>query len=295
MTIAPDQDAPSAGVERRSGAVIFLVAMGLALATTSGAILTAAGTGELQDVVRTLGSPGAAEPRVEQLQQTARYARLEHDVRTLIDEVSDLKAQRNEASRDPAVEDRLARLDSGLAQLNAATAQLTIEQADLRSETARLRTETGELRAVQSAFAATSDWRDQVDDLKASLARTGIGIDALRSSLDASDYTHRTEIIDIGRRVDRLEHMAAGTEVTGSIATARTRRRGGARRPVETHELAGWSVRDGQNGAAIIMGQSGAYAVMSGMMVPGIGRVSSIHRRANRWVVETDKGTIVQR
>jgi cell division protein FtsB len=309
MTTAPDRDAPSAGVERRSGAVIFLVAMGLALATTSGAILTAAGTGELQDVVRGLSSPGATDPRAEQLQQTATYARLEHDVHALIDEISDLKAQRDEVNRDPAVEDRLARLDAGLAQLSAETARvstgqtelkdetarMSAERTELRHEVARLRNETSELRAAQGAFAAAGEWRDQVDDLKASLARTGIGLDAMRTSLDASDSTHRTEIADIGRRVDRLEHIAAAAEATGSIAAPPPRRRGGARRLVDSHELAGWSVRDGHNGAAIIMGQTGTYEVMSGMVVPGIGRVSSIQRRANRWVVVTERGTIVQR
>jgi hypothetical protein len=117
----------------------------------------------------------------------------------------------------------------------------------------------------------------------------------MRSSLDTGESTRRTEIADIDRRVDRLEHLAAVADATGSIPAPTPRRRAAARRPVELHNLAGWTVRDGHNGAVIISGQTGTYEVMSGMVVPGIGRVSSIQRRANRLIVVTGRGTIVQR
>ncbi|HLN10483.1 MAG TPA: hypothetical protein VK281_16195 [Xanthobacteraceae bacterium] len=292
MTTASDRDAASAEAGRGSGAMIFLVAMGVAFAMTGGAILTAAGNGALQEVVRVMTSPAPAATLAERLQQTANVARLEHDVRTLIDEISDLKAQRNEVNRDPAVEDRLVKLDASLAQLSAKTAQLSTATTDLRSETAQLRARTNELSAAQSAIQAVGDWREQVDELKASLAQAGIGMDAMRSSIDASDRSHAKEIADIGRRVDRLERMTA-SEATGSTAAA-PRRRGNPRRPVEWH-LAGWSVQGGQNGAAIITGETGTYEVTSGTFVPGIGRISRIQQRANRWVVETEKGTIIQR
>ena len=85
--------------------------MGFGLATTSGAVLTAVGTGDLQELVRSLSGEPAADPVADQLQQTATIARLENDVRTLIDEISDLKAQRQAAPNDPAVTERFARID----------------------------------------------------------------------------------------------------------------------------------------------------------------------------------------
>jgi hypothetical protein len=307
MTTVSSQDAGSAKTERGSGAAIFLVAMGLALATTSGAILTAAGTGGLQDAVRNLSAARAADTVAEQLQQTATIARLENDVRALIDEVSDLKARPHET---PAVGERLGKLDAGLAQLRTETAQLRADTSQVRTETVRLkaetgrlkseteqlRSETGQLRAAQGESAASGAWRDQVGELKASLAQAGIDIDAMRSSLDGSDHAHRKAIVDIDRRVDRLEHMIAA-EVTGAFGAQSPRRRAppGQRRSLASHGLTGWSVQEAQDGAAKITGYTGTYEVTSGTFVPGIGRVSGVHQRANRWIVETEKGTIVQR
>lgn len=283
MTTASDQDAPSAKSGRSMGSAIFLIAMGVALATTSGAILTTVGIGDLQDIVRNLGWPGTTDTFAEQLRQTAAIARLENDVRTLTDEISDLKARHGETRIDPRIERHLARLDDGVAQLQSVTTQLRIE--------------SGELRSAQSDVAAREASSDRWYDLKTSLAQAGIDIDAMRSSLDASDHSRRKEIVDIGQRVDRLEHMIAVGDVTGSLGSMVRKRRGlvGPRKLAAARAMSGWSVLGGQNGAATITGQNGTYDVTSGSFVPGIGRVSSVRQRANRWVVVTEKGTIVQR
>lgn len=252
MTTAPKQDASPAKVERRSGGAIFLVAMGLALATTSGAILTAIGTGNLPDVVRTLSSPGAADTLAEQLRQTATVARLENDVRVLIDEISDLKARPAEARADPRIEEHLARLDSGLAQLQTVTTQLGIDTGELKTATMQLGIDHGELRAAQGELAAAAAHQDQLDDLKAGLAQAGIDLDAMRSSLDASDHSRSKEIVNIGQRVDRLEHLIGAGDATGSLGTIVHKRRGigGQHKLSAGHGLSAWSAQEAQDGAA---------------------------------------------
>jgi hypothetical protein len=290
--------------------MIFLIAMGFGLATTSGAILTAVGTGDLQELVRSLSGEPAADPVADQLQQTATIARLENDVRTLIDEISDLKAQRQAAPNDPTVTEHFARIDAELAQLRnetrqvssdtgqlkMLTAQLGNDTAQLKSVTTQLRIETGELRTSLDTVATALPGRDRIEDMQSKLGQANANIDAMRSSLDASDHTHRKDVLEIGRRVDRLEHTVTAAEVTGSIGSAPHRRSfNGVRRASTSHDLPGWSVQITDYGAAMISGQTGSYEVTPGTFVPGIGRVTSVQRRANRWMVVTEKGKIIQR
>ena len=53
-----------------------------------------------------------------------------------------------------------------------------------------------------------------------------------------------------------------------------------------------WRVREVLNGTALLEGPGGLIGVSRGQMVPGIGRVESIVRSGNRWVVATSKGVI---
>jgi chromosome segregation ATPase len=227
--------------------------MGFGLATTSGAVLTAVGTGDLQELVRSLSGEPAADPVADQLLQTATIARLENDVRTMIDEISDLKAQRQAVQQDPAITEHFARLDADLAQLRNETRQLSTDTGQLKTLTAQLGTETdqlksvitqlrieaGELRASLDEVATARPGRDQIENVQSRLAQANANIDAMRSSLDASDHTHRKEVVEIGRRVDRLEHSVAAAEVTGAIG-ANPHRRGfiGVRR-ARSHRLVG--------------------------------------------------------
>jgi len=59
--------------------------------------------------------------------------------------------------------------------------------------------------------------------------------------------------------------------------------------------LSGWSVQDAHNGGATIKGDGGKFDVTRGTLVPGLGRVTNVRQRGSRWIVVTDKGTIVQR
>ena len=58
----------------------------------------------------------------------------------------------------------------------------------------------------------------------------------------------------------------------------------------ETRPLAGWTLRDVIDGTAVLKGPNGIWRVTRGDTVPGLGRVNSIVRWGNRWVVATSTG-----
>jgi hypothetical protein len=94
---------------------------------------------------------------------------------------------------------------------------------------------------------------------------------------------------------------SAGAQQNGATAepaTAAIRRRANAlSRPMPVPEtkpstIEGWTVRDVVDGTAVLEGPDGTWKAARGDMVPGLGRVDSIVRWGNRWIVATRKGLI---
>ena len=56
--------------------------------------------------------------------------------------------------------------------------------------------------------------------------------------------------------------------------------------------IAGWTLREVTNGTAVLEGPNGIWRVTPGGTVPGVGRVESIVRWGNRWLVATSSGLI---
>jgi len=56
--------------------------------------------------------------------------------------------------------------------------------------------------------------------------------------------------------------------------------------------IAGWALVEVVGGTAVVQGPSGVWRVTRGDTVPGIGRVDSIVRWGNRWIVATSSGLI---
>jgi len=242
------------------GGVIFVVAMGLALATSGGAILSAVGTGALQHSIQQIGGFRSADIVAEQRRQSETVAQLEDNLHTLMGEVAMLKSRDLTARLD--IEEHLARLDTGLARIALDTETLRIAWPD--------------------AGARISN--HDVDELRNNLAVAGIEISALRTSLDATQQSQQREFGNIAQRVERLERLVGDPDLTSSITLQR--------RPHEG--VPGWSVRDAQHGIAFITGNGITYRVKPGSIVPGIGRISSVRARGDRWIVVTEKGIIVQ-
>ena len=56
--------------------------------------------------------------------------------------------------------------------------------------------------------------------------------------------------------------------------------------------IPGWTVREVVGGTVVLEGSDGILKVTRGDTVPGLGRVDSIVRRGNRWIVATSRGLI---
>ena len=56
--------------------------------------------------------------------------------------------------------------------------------------------------------------------------------------------------------------------------------------------IAGWTLREVVDGTAVLQGPNGIWRVTRGDTVPGVGRVDSIVRWGNRWIVATTRGLI---
>ncbi len=58
--------------------------------------------------------------------------------------------------------------------------------------------------------------------------------------------------------------------------------------------IEGYVVRFVHKGSAIVQGPKGSYAVAPGVALPNAGRVLSIQKRGNRWIVVTARGLITE-
>ena len=56
--------------------------------------------------------------------------------------------------------------------------------------------------------------------------------------------------------------------------------------------IEGWTIREVVGGTAVLEGPGGVWRAAQGDTVPGIGRVESVVRWGNRWIVATSKGLI---
>ena len=130
---------------------------------------------------------------------------------------------------------------------------------------------------------------------------------ALKSSLDIAARNTTNQYAKIADRLDRIDQRsAAAAETTASLPAASL----AAPPPTQTAALAtvappaepaklsdrflpDWVVHDVQNGHALVESRYGGFfAVSTGSVLPGIGRVDMIKRQDGHWVVLTARGTI---
>jgi hypothetical protein len=117
--------------------------------------------------------------------------------------------------------------------------------------------------------------------------------------------THDTIVRDTGGDAIAQMLQSSPAPLTSSISKHSKNQRPGARTEeprVQTKLTAtpetrpttirGWMLRDVTNGTAVLEGPNGIWRVTEGQNVPGVGRVDSIVRWGNRWIVSTSKGLI---
>ena len=95
-------------------------------------------------------------------------------------------------------------------------------------------------------------------------------------------------------KVARLNLASAGPP--GAAAPQKSKNLPGPK-PVPTPEtrpttIPGWKVQEVVGGTAVLDGPNGTLKVTRGSTVPGLGRIDSIVRWGNRWIVATSRGLI---
>src|SRR5262245_113219 len=182
-------------------ALALMLGMVLAVAVTSGATFSAAGSGTLQQTLRTLGFGRDSEIQAEQHRQASTLAEIERMLGRMDNEIGGLTNRMTRAdARDTVTKESLARLDGGVAGLSA---------------------EMKELQA-RSEAAGGDSWRKPVDQLNAAVAGTRGDIITLRSSLDAYEQSRRNDASAIHKRIERLEKIIITRDAVGSIANGST-------------------------------------------------------------------------
>jgi hypothetical protein len=96
------------------------------------------------------------------------------------------------------------------------------------------------------------------------------------------------------RDTSAAQQAAASPATTGTVSRERTRM---SPRPVAVPEtrpttIEGWTVREVVGGTVVLEGPDGVWRAARGETVPGVGRVDSIVRWGNRWIVATSRGLI---
>lgn len=100
-----------------------------------------------------------------------------------------------------------------------------------------------------------------------------------------SDRPHQS--VDVSSTVSQA--IEADMTATGSIAPSGPLMPAPETRPAT---IEGWTVLDVRGGTAVLGGPDGVRMAMRGDTVPGIGRIDSIVRWGNRWIVATASGLI---
>jgi hypothetical protein len=96
------------------------------------------------------------------------------------------------------------------------------------------------------------------------------------------------------RDTSTAQQAAASPMTTGAVSRERARM---SPRPVPVPEtrpttIEGWTVREVVGGTVVLEGPDGVWRASRGETVPGVGRVDSIVRWGNRWIVATSRGLI---
>lgn len=110
------------------------------------------------------------------------------------------------------------------------------------------------------------------------------------------------KLAKISETVERLERRGAQTaaaaaaasagDVTGSIGAPRI---AAPDTKPANNVISGWTLRDVNDGVAVVEGRVGLIEVWPGDKLPQLGRVEAIRKQDGRWVVVTSRGVIVGR
>jgi len=140
------------------------------------------------------------------------------------------------------------------------------------------------------------------------------GFDRLSASAERSQKELLAKLDQLQNRLEQVEHQLS--DFSGMSRVQLSERTAAAQQPAtpapplptlvpsgppksqtttaQIKRIENWAVTDVVDGMAILAGPRGIIGVSSGDVVPGVGRVESISRRAGKWIVATSKGVITE-
>jgi hypothetical protein len=205
------------------------------------------------------------------------------------------------------------------------------ERAELRHVTQEMSEEIRSLKASLDALrnqVAQSQSAEEIHGLKKGLDGVKSGLEAAKTETNASiaqltaklEHAQHEQAAKLQQVLEKAEHVEqrpnTAALATGSLPPAAPATAAPAPRPQQSaavvapplppmqqasaadaqkkppQSISNWVVRDVYEGIALVEGPGGAFEVMQGENVPGLGTVKSIERRGNGWVVVTNHGNV---
>lgn len=117
---------------------------------------------------------------------------------------------------------------------------------------------------------------------------------AIKTNLESASRSTSAQFAKLSDRLDKLDQRSASIETTGSIATAAAAPPAPEAPKITDRILQDWIVQDVRSGRALLQNRyGGMFDVGEGSKLPGLGRIDQIKRQDGRWLVLTERGTIV--
>jgi hypothetical protein len=227
----------------------------------------------------------------------------------------------------PAKPEASALASSAAASATAAPAALSaeaVERAELRHRTQELAEEIHILKTSLDQLrnsVAQSQSSEEIHSLKKGLDGVKSGLEASKTETNASiaqltaklDHMQREQVAKLQQMLEKAERFEPRPNnaplTTGSIPAVQANASpsklqqsaallppasaaGAEAQKKMPQSISNWVVRDVYDGIALVEGPGGAFEVMQGENIPGLGTVKSIERRGGGWVVVTSRGNV---
>ncbi|MGO9006284.1 MAG: hypothetical protein ACLQIQ_04830 [Beijerinckiaceae bacterium] len=202
------------------------------------------------------------------------------------------------------------------AEFRRVTQEMAEEIHGLKASLASLRSSVAQSQNADEIRSLKKGLDGAKSGLEASKAETSASIAQLAAKLEHLQREQAAKLQQVLEKAERTEQLASSALLTTASIPATTQiattnpalaakpRSQAPLQPVQTQSnaidpqkktqppIANWVVRDVYDGIALVEGPGGAFEVMQGENIPGVGMVKSIERRGNGWIVVTNRGLV---
>jgi hypothetical protein len=198
------------------------------------------------------------------------------------------------------------------AELRHRTQELADEIRSLKTSLDQLRNSVAQTQSNEELHSLKKGLEGVKSGLEASKTETNASITQLTAKLDHMQHEQVAKLQQMLEKSERTEQRANNAPLTtASIAATQTAANPVVTKPQQSAALvapapigstdaqkktpqpiSNWVVRDVYDGIALVEGPAGAFEVMQGENVPGLGTIKSIERRGGSWVVVTSRGNV---